>query len=179
MDMEYELRALRNQLAEKSKHFLQLQKKVSWICIRYTCLFFLVHSSSFSLSSLLCRHFFYTKLHFSIMQLALCRKSDDNISLIYEIDGTEALGSCLRVRSCSNDAPDLSKCTIQWYRSSSDGSKKELISGPLTFPNFSFSHWIVLVFYSYSSSILRARWLQFRLLLTSNDIGIKNNTQLM
>ena len=29
MDMEYELRALRNQLAEKSKHFLQLKKKVS------------------------------------------------------------------------------------------------------------------------------------------------------
>jgi hypothetical protein len=92
MDMEYELRALRNQLAEKSKHFLQLQKK-----------------------------------------LAMCRKSEENISLVYEIDGTEALGSCLRVRPCSNDAPDLSKCTIQWYRSSSDGSKKELISGPLTF----------------------------------------------
>jgi hypothetical protein len=68
-----------------------------------------------------------------MIQLAMCRKSEENISLVYEIDGTEALGSCLRVRPCSNDAPDLSKCTIQWYRSSSDGSKKELISGPLTF----------------------------------------------
>ncbi|KAL1197973.1 Stomatal closure-related actin-binding protein 1 [Cardamine amara subsp. amara] len=90
MDMEYELRALRNQLAEKSKHFLQLQKK-----------------------------------------LAMCRKSEENISLVYEIDGTEALGSLLRVRPCSDGAPDLSKCTMQWYRSSSDGSKKELISGAI------------------------------------------------
>ncbi|CAH8352274.1 unnamed protein product [Eruca vesicaria subsp. sativa] len=88
MDMEYELRALRNQLAEKSKHFLQLKKK-----------------------------------------LAMCRKSEENISLLYEIDGNEALGSCLRVRPCSDEAPDLSKCTVQWYRSSSDDSKKELISG--------------------------------------------------
>ncbi|KAF8111134.1 hypothetical protein N665_0076s0130 [Sinapis alba] len=88
MDMEYELRALRNQLAEKSKHFLQLKKK-----------------------------------------LAMCRKSEENISLLYEIDGNEALGSCLRVRPCSDEAPDLSKCTMQWYRSSSDDSKKELISG--------------------------------------------------
>jgi hypothetical protein len=47
MDMEYELRALRNQLAEKSKHFLQLQKKVSWIHIPYTYIFYLVHSRSF------------------------------------------------------------------------------------------------------------------------------------
>uniref|UniRef100_M4D6D5 Stomatal closure-related actin-binding protein coiled-coil domain-containing protein n=1 Tax=Brassica campestris TaxID=3711 RepID=M4D6D5_BRACM len=88
MDMEYELRALRNQLAEKSKHFLQLKKK-----------------------------------------LAMCRKSEENVSLLYEIDGNEALGSSLRVRPCSDEAPDLSKCTIQWYRSSSDDSKKELISG--------------------------------------------------
>ncbi|VVB01667.1 unnamed protein product [Arabis nemorensis] len=88
MDMEYELRALRNQLAEKSKHFLQLQKK-----------------------------------------LAMCRTSEENISRIYEIDGTEALGSCLRVRPCSDDGPDLSKCMMQWYRTSADGSKKELISG--------------------------------------------------
>ncbi|KAJ0238984.1 Stomatal closure-related actin-binding protein 1 [Hirschfeldia incana] len=89
MDMEYELRALRNQLAEKSKHFLQLKKK-----------------------------------------LAMCsRKSEETISILYEIDGNEALGSCLRVRPCSAEAPDLSKCTIQWYRSSSDDSKKELISG--------------------------------------------------
>lgn len=77
-----------------------------------------------------------TKLHFSIIQLAMCRKSEENISLLYEIDGTEALGSSLRVRPCSGDAPDLSKCTMQWYRSSSDGSKKELISGPLTFSIF-------------------------------------------
>jgi len=140
MDMEYELRALRNQLAEKSKHFLQLQKKVSWIHIPYTYIFYLVHSRSFwCLNFHICdcmrltNSGFWYYIHFSMIQLAMCRKSEENISLVYEIDGTEALGSCLRVRPCSNDAPDLSKCTIQWYRSSSDGSKKELISGPLTF----------------------------------------------
>ncbi|XP_010557466.1 PREDICTED: stomatal closure-related actin-binding protein 1-like [Tarenaya hassleriana] len=88
MDMEYELRALRNQLAEKCRHSLQLQKK-----------------------------------------LAMCRKSKEGVSLLYEIDGSEALGSCLRIKPCSDDAPDISKCSIQWYRLSSDGSKKEPISG--------------------------------------------------
>lgn len=68
-----------------------------------------------------------------MIQLAMCRKSEESITLLYEIDGTEALGSCLRVRPCSDDAPDLSKCTMQWYRSSSDDSKKELISGLVTF----------------------------------------------
>lgn len=72
-----------------------------------------------------------TFFYLFLIQLAMCgRKSEENISLLYEIDGNEALGSCLRVRPCSNEAPDLSKCTIQWYRSSSsDDSKKELISG--------------------------------------------------
>lgn len=70
---------------------------------------------------------------FSIIQLAMCRTSEEIISHIYEIDGTEALGCCLRVRPYSDDGPDLSKCMMQWYRSSADGSKKELISGPLTF----------------------------------------------
>ncbi|XP_010521573.1 PREDICTED: stomatal closure-related actin-binding protein 1 [Tarenaya hassleriana] len=87
MDMEHELRALRNQLAEKSRYSLELQK-----------------------------------------MLAVCKQSEEKISLLYEIDGSEALGSCLRIKPCSDDAPDISKCSIQWYRSSSDGSK-EPISG--------------------------------------------------
>nr|TKS07810.1 hypothetical protein D5086_0000108500 [Populus alba] len=71
MDMEHELRALRMQLAEKSKCF----------------------------------------------------------SAASEGDGSEALGSCLRINPCSDNAPELSECSIQWYRLSSEDVKKALISG--------------------------------------------------
>ncbi|KAH6814293.1 plectin-like protein [Perilla frutescens var. frutescens] len=88
MDMEHELRALRIQLAEKSKHSLQLQK-----------------------------------------ELAITRKGDKNSPNLYDIDGTEALGSYLCIYRCSDSAPELSECTIQWYRSTPESGKKELISG--------------------------------------------------
>ncbi|KAJ6896005.1 hypothetical protein NC651_022284 [Populus alba x Populus x berolinensis] len=88
MDMEHEIRALRIQLAEKSKRSLQLQK-----------------------------------------ELARSRRAEQSIFQLFELDGTEALGSCLRINLCSDNAPELSKCSIQWYRLSSDGGKKELISG--------------------------------------------------
>ncbi|KAL8480236.1 hypothetical protein ACS0TY_026964 [Phlomoides rotata] len=61
-------------------------------------------------------------------ELAISKKSDENTPL-YEMDGTEALGSCLLIYPCSDIAPNLSECTIQWYRSTSEGGKKELISG--------------------------------------------------
>ncbi|KAJ7960510.1 Stomatal closure-related actin-binding protein 1 [Quillaja saponaria] len=88
MDMEHELRALRAQLAEKSKHSLRLQK-----------------------------------------ELTMTKRGGENISHLYELEGTEALGSYLRVQPCSNNAPTLSSSSIQWYRVSSEGAKKELISG--------------------------------------------------
>ncbi|GAA0156995.1 hypothetical protein LIER_14355 [Lithospermum erythrorhizon] len=88
MDMEHELRALRAQLEEKSKHSLQLQK-----------------------------------------QLAVSKRSEGNVNHIYDIDGTEALGSTLQICHCSEEAPDLSECSIQWYRISSESGKKELIVG--------------------------------------------------
>ncbi|KAJ6986389.1 hypothetical protein NC653_024085 [Populus alba x Populus x berolinensis] len=88
MDMEHEIRALRIQLAEKSKRSLQLQK-----------------------------------------ELARSMRAEQSIFQLFELDGTEALGSCLRINPCSDNAPELSKCSIQWYRLSSDGGKKELISG--------------------------------------------------
>jgi hypothetical protein len=47
----------------------------------------------------------------------------------FELDGHEALGSYLRIQPCSDNAPELSNCSIQWYRISSEGGKKELISG--------------------------------------------------
>ncbi|KAJ6984903.1 stomatal closure-related actin-binding protein 1-like isoform X2 [Populus alba x Populus x berolinensis] len=88
MDMEHEIRALRIQLAEKSKRSLQLQK-----------------------------------------ELARSMRAEQSIFQLFELDGTEALGSCLRINPCSDNAPELSKCSIQWYHLSSDGGKKELISG--------------------------------------------------
>ncbi|KAJ9172303.1 hypothetical protein P3X46_015552 [Hevea brasiliensis] len=62
-------------------------------------------------------------------ELARSKRAEQNICQIYELDGYEALGSYLQIHPCSDDAPELSKCSIQWYRVSSVGGKKELISG--------------------------------------------------
>lgn len=86
--MEYELRALRMQLAEKSKHSLELQK-----------------------------------------ELAKNKRREENMSQFYELDGAEALGSYLQIKPHSEFSPDLSKCSIQWYRVSPETGKKDLISG--------------------------------------------------
>ncbi|KAG8388924.1 hypothetical protein BUALT_Bualt02G0175800 [Buddleja alternifolia] len=62
-------------------------------------------------------------------ELAISKKGDKNTPHLYDIDGTEALGSYLRIYPCSDSVPELSDCTIQWYRLTSEGGKKELISG--------------------------------------------------
>lgn len=62
-------------------------------------------------------------------ELAISKRAEGNKSSLYELDGSETLGSYLRVQPRSDQAPDLSNCSIQWYRLSSDGSKKELIPG--------------------------------------------------
>ncbi|KAG4113443.1 hypothetical protein ERO13_D13G224100v2 [Gossypium hirsutum] len=62
-------------------------------------------------------------------ELARSKGVKDNLSNLYELDGAETLGSYLRIKPCSDIAPELSKCSIQWYRVSSEGGKKELISG--------------------------------------------------
>lgn len=49
--------------------------------------------------------------------------------LIYELNGAEALGSYLQIVPTSDDAPELSKCSIQWYRLPCEGGRSELISG--------------------------------------------------
>ncbi|KAM7273259.1 hypothetical protein ACFE04_027923 [Oxalis oulophora] len=88
MDMEHELRALRVQLAEKSKRSLQLQK-----------------------------------------ELAVCKRGIEDISHLYELEGSEILGSFLQIKPSSDYAPELAKCSIQWFRVLSESSKKERISG--------------------------------------------------
>ncbi|XP_042004266.1 stomatal closure-related actin-binding protein 1-like isoform X2 [Salvia splendens] len=62
-------------------------------------------------------------------RLAITRKGDKNTPHLYDIDGTEALGSILFIYQCSDSAPELSECAIQWYRLMPESGKKELISG--------------------------------------------------
>ncbi|KAJ4978931.1 hypothetical protein NE237_009711 [Protea cynaroides] len=62
-------------------------------------------------------------------ELEMSKRIEAGRSNLYEFDGSETLGSCLRIIPYTDKAPDLSKCFIQWYRVSTDGSKKELISG--------------------------------------------------
>ncbi|KAK2416571.1 Stomatal closure-related actin-binding protein 3 [Trifolium repens] len=88
MAMEHELRALRDQIQEKSIFSIQLQK-----------------------------------------QLTMSKWDRENKSHSYKLDGSEALGSYLQVKPCSNEVPQVSKCSFQWYRLSSEGSWREVISG--------------------------------------------------
>ncbi|TYH15926.1 hypothetical protein ES288_A05G077900v1 [Gossypium darwinii] len=62
-------------------------------------------------------------------ELARSKRMEKTISHIYELGGTETLGSYLRIKPCSDIAPELSECSIQWYRISSETSKKVLILG--------------------------------------------------
>ncbi|KAL0435301.1 UNVERIFIED_CONTAM: Stomatal closure-related actin-binding protein 1 [Sesamum radiatum] len=62
-------------------------------------------------------------------QLALSKKGDKDAPHLYDIDGTLALGSYLLIYRCSDSAPELSECAFQWYRTTSEGGKKEPISG--------------------------------------------------
>ncbi|CAL5428237.1 unnamed protein product [Camellia sinensis] len=61
--------------------------------------------------------------------LAKSRRGEENLAHSYELDGSEALGSYLRIQPCSDSAPELSGCSIQWYRLAAEGGKKDLISG--------------------------------------------------
>ena len=63
------------------------------------------------------------------LQLAINKKAEENKSRVYALHGSETLGSCLRLQPCSDNAPLLSKSSIQWYRVSSDGNQREIISG--------------------------------------------------
>ncbi|KAL8162310.1 hypothetical protein V2J09_013799 [Rumex salicifolius] len=62
-------------------------------------------------------------------QLVVTKKTEENRICKYRMDGASKLGSCLRIQPRSNDAPDLTECSIQWFRVSADGTHKEIISG--------------------------------------------------
>nr|AFK36560.1 unknown [Lotus japonicus] len=88
MAMEYELRALRDQIREKSIFSIKLQK-----------------------------------------ELTMSKRDEENKSHPYMLHGSEALGSYLKVQPRSGEVPQVSKCSFQWYRLSSEGSWREVVSG--------------------------------------------------
>lgn len=62
-------------------------------------------------------------------QLEISKRAEENKSSLYTLDGSETLGSRLRVQPRSEQAPQLSKCSIQWYRVSTECSRNEIIAG--------------------------------------------------
>ncbi|KAM7524413.1 hypothetical protein LguiA_014315 [Lonicera macranthoides] len=62
-------------------------------------------------------------------ELALSKRAEENKFSLYELGGSETLGSIIRVQLRSSEAMELSNCTVQWYRLSSECSRRELISG--------------------------------------------------
>lgn len=78
----------------------------------------------------------------------MSKRDEENKSRLYMLDGSEALGSYLRVQPCSAEVPQVSKCSFQWYRLSSEGSWREVISGTSLLVDFSiaFQNIQILVF---------------------------------
>ncbi|XP_073151049.1 stomatal closure-related actin-binding protein 3-like [Henckelia pumila] len=62
-------------------------------------------------------------------ELEMSKKAEDNSNQLYELCGSQSLGSILRIHSCSNEAAELAKCSVQWYRLSSQSSRREPILG--------------------------------------------------
>ncbi|KAL5546724.1 hypothetical protein UlMin_006411 [Ulmus minor] len=62
-------------------------------------------------------------------ELEISKMAEENKSSLYALDGSQALGSCLQIRPSSDKAPQLSKCSIQWYRVSLECTRNEVISG--------------------------------------------------
>ncbi|KAI3717616.1 hypothetical protein L1987_69348 [Smallanthus sonchifolius] len=62
-------------------------------------------------------------------ELAMSRRGEKDTPDFFELDGTEDLGSYLEIHPCSDKAPELLECSIQWYRLTAEDGKKYLISG--------------------------------------------------
>ncbi|KVI03409.1 hypothetical protein Ccrd_018293 [Cynara cardunculus var. scolymus] len=62
-------------------------------------------------------------------KLMLKKWAEENKLSLYALGDSGNLGSIIRLQPCSEEAMELSKCSIQWYRLSSQCSRRELISG--------------------------------------------------
>lgn len=64
----------------------------------------------------------------SFLQLAKAKRDEENISDMYQLEGSESLGSCLCIVPQVDSAPSISNYHIQWYRMLLGGNG-ELILG--------------------------------------------------
>ncbi|KAK9079260.1 hypothetical protein SSX86_000930 [Deinandra increscens subsp. villosa] len=70
----------------------------------------------------------HEKFSFSVklqQELLLKKLVEDNKLSLYALEGSRSLGSVLRLQSCSEEAMELSKCSLQWYRLSSQCSRNK------------------------------------------------------
>ncbi|KAJ4755284.1 stomatal closure actin-binding-like protein [Rhynchospora pubera] len=65
------------------------------------------------------------------MELDLLRRLKEDKKCLFALDGLEILGSSLHIKSQNIIAPDITNCSIQWYRLHPDGGKREIISGAI------------------------------------------------
>nr|VDD57569.1 unnamed protein product [Brassica oleracea] len=56
------------------------------------------------------------------------KRAEESKSCPFVLEGTQSLGSCLRICVSSDNATDLSSCSIQWYRAACETSRREAIS---------------------------------------------------
>ncbi|KAJ4763057.1 stomatal closure actin-binding-like protein [Rhynchospora pubera] len=64
-------------------------------------------------------------------ELDLLRRLKEDKKCLFALDGLEILGSSLHIKSQNISAPDITNCSIQWYRLHPDGGKREIISGAI------------------------------------------------
>lgn len=62
-------------------------------------------------------------------ELAMRKRAEQNKFQPHKISGSETLGYILRVEACSDEAVEISKCSFQWFRLSSQCSRREPIVG--------------------------------------------------
>ncbi|KAF3326128.1 stomatal closure-related actin-binding protein 1-like protein [Carex littledalei] len=62
-------------------------------------------------------------------QLEFMRRLKEDEECSFEMEGLEILGSSLHIKSQNNTAPDITNCSVQWYRLHPSGDKREIISG--------------------------------------------------
>lgn len=94
------------------------------------------------------------------MQLAVNKRAEENKFRLYDISGSETLGSIIRVEPCSDESVELSKCSLQWYRLSSECSRREPIVGINPYLSDGWDYILILIighgqFWSLKSILLK------------------------
>lgn len=61
----------------------------------------------------------------------MIKRLEEDSSDLFELEGSDTLGSQFRIMPRFDGAPNITNCPIQWYRVISGGTR-ELISGTLS-----------------------------------------------